>query len=174
MVELTIVIAIIGVPGRAFDPELGIDRAQSSKYDPEISAMFAELSTREEQYKSEQGNGAYLTEAECPSAPMPERQRLQRELREPRLDGVGDAARGADRFGDPLHVSSHDGRLAGHDAAGAVVAVPAAAGSNTPIAGSWYYTIATCDMDGNGGTNATFCTASWNADSLHQRQNYGQ
>ena len=33
--------------------------------------MFTELSTREEQYKSELGNGSYLTAAACPASPAP-------------------------------------------------------------------------------------------------------
>jgi hypothetical protein len=39
------------------------------------------------------------------------------------------------------------------------------------LVGSWYYIVATCDMDGNGGTYATFCMSSWN--SQQTNANYG-
>jgi hypothetical protein len=41
---------------------------------------------------------------------------------------------------------------------------------STP-AGNWYFIVATCDMDGNGGTNAQFFTSS--VDTQQQKSNYG-
>ena len=70
LIELMIVVAIVALIAAVAIPNWA-STARNKKYDPEITAMFAELSTREEQYKSEQGNGSYLTSAVCPAAPVP-------------------------------------------------------------------------------------------------------
>src|SRR3569623_788949 len=68
---MMIVVALIGVLAAIVVPSW-TSTARNKKYDPEISAMFTELTTREEQYKSELGNGSYLAiTTACPSAPAP-------------------------------------------------------------------------------------------------------
>jgi|SRR5580704_16820094 type II secretory pathway pseudopilin PulG len=167
MVELGIVMAILGVLAALVIPNWA-STARNKKYDPEISAMFTEISTREEQYKSEIGNGAYLAEAECPGAPIP---------------AGGDFNANCVTTGSTwatLRVVPTDSSIrctyqvvVGVPASPPSPPAPCAAPVNSnSVAGSWYYTIATCDMDGNGGTNATFCMASWN--TAQQSLNYGQ
>ena len=102
--------AILGVLAAVVIPNWA-STARNKKYDPEISAMFTEISTHEEQYKSEIGNGAYLAEAECPGAPIPAGGDFNANCVTDRID-VGPAARRADGYVDPLHVSGRD-RLAG-------------------------------------------------------------
>ena len=51
-----IVVALIGILAAVVIPSW-TSTSRNKKYDPEISAMMTEISTREEQYKTEVGNG---------------------------------------------------------------------------------------------------------------------
>jgi Tfp pilus assembly protein PilE len=168
LLELMIVVALIGILAAVVIPSW-TSTARNKKYDPEISAMFTELSTREEQYKSETGNGSYLAiTTACPAAPAPN---------------------GADfntvcvttgSLWATLRVNPTDSAirctykittgLAGTTPAG--YAPCAAPPTNRPISAAWYWVLATCDMKGDGATNATFCISSW--DSKQYNLNYGQ
>jgi prepilin-type N-terminal cleavage/methylation domain-containing protein len=166
IIEIAIVVSILGVLAAIVIPNWA-DSARNRKYDPEISAMFTEISTREEQYKSEQGNGAYLMAAQCPASPSPNG-----------IDFNASCVTGATAWVTMRVVATDPTiRCTYQVTTGLPASVPAppapcpGPGVN-PIAGSWYYDIATCDMDGNGGTNATFCMTSWN--TATQKLNYGQ
>lgn len=170
MIELAIVIAIIAILAAILVPNWA-SSARNRKYDPEISAMFTEISTREEQYKAEQGNGAYLSETECPASPIPDGSDFN-------ANCVTSGSTWAQLGVVP---TDHSIRCTYQVVTGLPGTTPSApapctsAGSATPVIGSWYYAIATCDMDASSSTtDAQFCMSSWNADSLHQRQNYGQ
>lgn len=163
-------IAILGVLAALVVPNWAAT-ARNRKYDPEISAMFTEISTREEQYKSELGNGAYLDEAQCPTAPIPAGSDFN-------TNCVNTVTAWQTLRVVPTDSSIRctyqvtTGVTPTQPSAPAPCATPT--GSNG-VPGSWYYVIATCDMDDNTGTtNAQFCLSSWNTDTVHQRQNYGQ
>ena len=165
LIELAIVVAILGVLAAVVLPNWA-STSRNKKYDPEISAMFTEISTREEQYKSEQGNGAYLSAAECPSAPSPNG-----------VDFNASCVTGSTAWVtlrvDPTSTTIRCTYAVTTGLPGTTPAPPApCVVPANPIAGSWYYDIATCDMDGNGGTNATFCMTSW--DTAQRKLNYGE
>ena len=169
LVELGIVIAILGVLAALVIPNWA-RTARNRKYDPELSAMFTEISTREEQYKQEQGNGAYLDEAQCPAAPIPAGSDFNINCVNP-----------AGSTWATLRVVPTDSTIrctyqvtTGVPPAQPSAPAPCAASSGSNgVTGSWYYVIATCDMDASGGVNATFCMSSWNNDTTAQRLNYG-
>jgi Tfp pilus assembly protein PilE len=167
LLELMIVVALIGVLAAIVIPSW-TSTARNKKYDPEISAMFTELSTREEQYKSEVGNGSYLTAAACPAAPAPNGIDFNTTCVTGVLPWV------------TLRVNPTDSSircsyaittgLAGTTPSG--YAPCAAPPTNRTLSGAWYWILATCDMQANGGTNATFCISSW--DTQTYKLNYGQ
>lgn len=170
MLELAITVAIIGVLAAVTIPNWA-STARNKKYDPEITAMFTEIGAREEQYKQELGNGEYLpTGTACPSAPMPNGS-----------DFNMNCVTGATAW-VTLRVSPTDSsiRCSYQVFTGDSTSPPNSAtiapcllphnGTGT-VAGSWYEIMATCDMDGNGGTNATFCINSW--DTKQHNLNYG-
>src|ERR1700733_4246679 len=70
LIELMIVVAVIAGLAAVAIPSWIAD-SRRGKYDPEISAMFSEISTKEEAYKSEIGNGSYLSAPLCPGAVSP-------------------------------------------------------------------------------------------------------
>ncbi|GEM_PF-5372256 len=162
-----IVVAIIGILAAVVIPNWA-STSRNKKYDPEITAMTTEIANREEQYKSELGNGAYLVAANCPATPSQAGVDFNSSC-----VGSGSGAYGT------LRVVATDNTIrcsyqvvigaAGTQPTGAPASCTA---PSLALAGAWYYTLATCDMDGNGGTNATFCTSSWN--SKVGSVNYGQ
>ena len=167
IVELGIVVAILGVLAALVIPNWA-STARNKKYDPEISAMFTEISTREEQFKSEIGNGAYKTETECPAAPIP---------------NGGDFNANCvntDPNWQALRVVPTDSAVrctytvtTGLPSTAPSPPAPCLMPVANSLAGSWYYVIATCDMDGNGAPYSTFCMGSWNT-TVQKSANYGQ
>lgn len=160
-----IVVAIAGVLAAVVIPNWA-STARNGRYDPEITAMFAEIATREEQYKSEIGNGLYLTVGPCPSTPNPNG-----------IDFNSMCATPSSVWAT-LRVNPTDSSIrcsymvfAGPSGSSPIVPVFCSAAPGG-LVGSWYAIIATCDMDGNGGTNATFCTTSWN--NQQTKANYGK
>ncbi len=160
-----IVVAVIGILAAVVIPSW-TSTARNKKYDPEISAMMTELSTREEQYKSEVGNGNYLTAAACPASPSANG-----------IDFNTTCVTGATPW-VTLRVNPTDSTIrcsyaitAGLAGTAPGAPAPCVAAPGT-LAGSWYYVIATCDMNNDGGTNATFCMSSWN--TLVGKLNYGK
>jgi type II secretory pathway pseudopilin PulG len=163
--ELMIVVALIGILAAVVLPSW-VSTSRNKKYDPEVSAMMTELSTREAQYKSEVGNGLYLAATTCPASPAPNG-----------IDFNTSCVSGATAW-VTLRVNPTDSLIrctyqitVGPDGStpsgyAPCLAPPAA------LAGAWYWILATCDMKGDGGTNATFCMSSWN--TKVQNLNYGQ
>jgi type II secretory pathway pseudopilin PulG len=161
-----IVVALIGILAAVVIPNW-TSTSRNKKYDPEISAMMTEISTREAQYKTEVGNGLYLAAPTCPATPVP---------------AGADFNTGCVTTGSvwaTLRVNPTDSliRCSYAVTVGPDGAVPAPGASCNalpvnPLAGAWYYIIATCDMDQKGGTNATFCMESWNNNVL--KTNYGK
>jgi len=161
---LTVVVAIVGILAAVVVPNWA-STARNKKYDPEISAMFAEISTREEQYKSEQGNGTYLTATNCPATPNPKG-----------IDFNAACVTASSPWAllrvNPTDSSIRCTYAINTGLSGVVPAVPVGcAAAPAALTGSWYFIVATCDMDGKGGTNATFCASSWN--TQQSNANYG-
>ena len=163
LLELMTVVAIIAVLAAVAIPSWTRE-SRRGKFDPEVRAMFAEIGLKQEQYKSEAGNGVYSALPLCPATTSPK--------------GV-----------DVLAASCYSGawttlRIAPTDSAirctyvvttgTGVPTVPVgftAPANSATMAGPWYQVVGTCDMDNSGGTNTTFFAASW--DQKIQKQNYG-
>lgn len=153
-------LAAVAIPSWIADSRRG-------KYDPEISAMFSEISTKEEAYKSEIGNGSYLSAPLCPAAVSP-------------VTGQNFNTICVNPAGNwnTLRVNASDTAIrctyvVTVGAAGSTPAPPAGFSFFANPAGAWYYMVATCDMDNNAATtNATFFQSS--VDTKLQKLNYGQ
>ncbi|HEU0034739.1 MAG TPA: prepilin-type N-terminal cleavage/methylation domain-containing protein [Kofleriaceae bacterium] len=160
LIEMMVVCAFIAVLAAIAVP-IFAGEARKSKGSTEVAPMFAELSVREDQYKSD--NGKYLTTPACPSAPA----------------ATGTSATGCVASGGAwtaLNVQLPFQQLKcsyAITAGGAADKVTNPAGfSFTSPPMSWFYLIATCDLDGAGGTNSTYFTSS--VDSTIQKQNEGK
>jgi prepilin-type N-terminal cleavage/methylation domain-containing protein len=164
LLELMIIVAIIGILAAIVIPNWA-STSRNKKYDPEITAMFAEIGVREEQYKSELGNGAYLPAATCPASPTPAGIDFNALC-------VGVSGAWYDLRVNPTDSSIRCTYAVTTGLNGTLPAAPApCTAAAATLTGSWYYIIATCDMDGAGGTNATFCTSSWS--NQQTNLNYG-
>ena len=152
VVAIIAVLAVIVVP--QFTKE-----AHKTKGKTEVSAMFAQLQTKEETYKQE--SGTYLDAAKCPSSPS--------------VAGINftttcittSSAWETLRIAPPeskmhcaytiesgLKTQTLTPPLTFKNSAGvAATAEPA-------LASSWWYVTAECDEDGQGGTNATYYASS--------------
>jgi len=156
-----IVVAIIAILAKIVVPYFTRE-SRKAKADTEIAAMFTEIATKEEQYKSD--NGAYLTVAQCPTTTSTSG-----------VDFNSTCANGTTGFG-ALRVSATDTKIrckytvtAGPAntalTPGSTFTVPCSTGAActtvTP-ATSWYYITAICDMDGQGDSsvNTTFFQSS--------------
>jgi Tfp pilus assembly protein PilE len=159
-----VVVAIIGVLAGIAIPSW-LRESRKGKFDSEVNAMLAELAVKEEAYKSEFGNGSYLTTAQCPTATS--------------SSGINFNTTCV-TVGSPwqkLAVSATDSqiRCQYQITAGAAGTVPAPPTPFTFFAnptGAWYYVVATCDMDNQGGTNTTYFRSS--VDTKLQNNNYGK
>jgi len=175
LIELMIVVAIIAILAKIVVPYFTRE-SRKAKADTEIAAMFAEIATKEEQYKSD-NSGAYVAATQCPTTT---------------------STAGVD-FNSTCVTSGtgwYSMRLQATDskirckytvttgAANAAFAPPSpftvpcsSSGACTTVtpATSWYYITATCDMDGQGdsSTNTTFFQSS--LETAYQKDsNYGK
>ncbi|MGE0871661.1 MAG: prepilin-type N-terminal cleavage/methylation domain-containing protein [Kofleriaceae bacterium] len=158
LIELMITVAIIAVLAAIAIPSF-FKESRKSKADSEVSAMFAELIAREEQYKSD--NGSYLAAAACPSTTSPS----------------GSASSACLASGSPwalLRVSPPVKLLCKYEisagAASVTATIPTGFSFTQPVT-PWYTILATCDMDGSSAVNATYFASS--VDTKIQKQNAG-
>ena len=121
--------------------------------------MFGELAVRQEQYRLE--NGAYLATTACPSTPSAQPQ-----------DASGCIAASTDWHKLRVRLPTEKLRCS------YTTEVGSGPGTNDPQGftftsppGSWFYILATCDMDDQPGTNSTYFVSS--VDSRIQSQNEG-
>lgn len=169
LIEIMVVVAIIAVLAVIVIPQWA-SSAQKGKADPEIRAMFSEIQVKEEQYRSEQG-GTYVDLPLCPTA-----------VSSSGVDIVGQTCFAAGWLNTHILPTEKTIRCTyqvhsdlGSNNGGATISVPAGfslPANATNYTGAWYYVLGTCDMDGQGGTNAQFLASSW--DNAVQKQNYGQ
>lgn len=158
LIEIMIVVAVIAILAviviPSFQSESNRGRAKT-----EVTPMFAELQVREEQFKTE--NGAYASAVACPATPSPELQ-----------DASSCTATGGAwetlRVVLPLTSLRCSYEVTAGTASDAVTNPSGFTFQSPPM--SWYYIIATCDMDGESG-DSTYFTSS--VDSAIQSQNEG-
>ena len=161
LLELMVTVVIIAILAAIAVPTF-MKETRKSKSSSEVGPVFAELAVREEQYKLE--NGSYLDASTgCPA-----------------IAGISSTAQDATTCiatGQPwntLRVRLPEQNLYCSYA----VTTGSGTGTNNPNAftftspaGPWFYVLATCEMDGNTATHATYFTSS--VDSTVQKQNDG-
>jgi type IV pilus assembly protein PilA len=161
LLEVMIVVAVIGILAAIVVPSWSRE-SRKSKGDSEIVAMFAELATKQEQYKID--NGVYLAAPACPSAPS-----------SGGVDFNATCVTSGSAWAT-LRVSAPESRSrctyqVAAGAAGTTLTPPSGfTVANQPV-GAWYYVIGTCDLDGSGGTSSTFFQSS--TDTTIQKLNFG-
>lgn len=147
LIELMITVAIIallaGIAVPAFFGESRKSRAKS-----EVGAVFGELSVREEQWQLE--NGSYLSAAACPAAPA-----TQGQDPTPCIAAGQPWANMRVRIQEALVYCSY-GITSG---TGTGTTNPNGFTFTSP-AGSWFYIIATCNMDGDSTLDSTYFVSS--------------
>jgi prepilin-type N-terminal cleavage/methylation domain-containing protein len=161
LVEVMIVVAVIGILAAVVVPSW-IGESRKARGDSEINAMFAEIATKQEQYKLD--SGVYLSASTCPSAPS-----------SAGADFNATCVTSGSAWAS-LRVSPPESKLrctyavtAG--AAGATLTPPTGfTVPNQPV-GGWYYIVGVCDLDGQAGTNATYFQSS--TDTVIQKLNAG-
>jgi type IV pilus assembly protein PilA len=164
LIEIMIVVAIIGVLAIVVVP--GFFRESSkAKHKTEVTAMFAELTVKLEQYKMESSTGQYLAAAACPSTGP----------NKTGYDFVTTCATTGSGWAN-LRVAPPNNKMFCSYAVSvgnsATTPSPPSGFTMTSPATAWWFAVATCDMDASGGTNATFFVNS--IDTKIQSQNVGK
>jgi len=160
LLEVMITCAVIAILAAIAIPAFSRE-SRRGKADTEIAPMFAELSVRQEQYKID--NSRYLTTAACPATPS----------------AAGVSAAACVAAGQPwttLRVVLPTQKLrcsyAITTGLGDVTVTNPSAFTFVSPPISWYYIIATCDMDGVAAVTSKYFTSS--VDSSIQKQNEGR
>ncbi len=153
LIELMIVVAIIAILAVVVVP-MFTGESKKVKVKTEVSAMFAELSTKQERYKSE--NNTYLAVAECPTPVTA----TPRSVAACQTVGAPWLALGVVPTEQMLRCSYEV--YVGTSAIAPTVPVGATATTipATYVATSWYMIHARCDMDTDG-TQAHYVTSSF-------------
>lgn len=151
LIELMVVVALIGILAAVVVPGF-FRESRKAKSDTEVSAMFAELQMRLEQYK--QDNNVYLAAAACPATTTP----------------AGTSADTCTTAGSPwalMRVSPTQSTLrCSYEivvGTAATTATPPTGFTFTSPAMNWYYILATCDGDGVTTKNSQYFTNSVNS-----------
>jgi len=160
ILELMIAVAIIAILATVVLPHWLRD-SRKAKARSEVNAMFSELSTKEEQYALD--NGAYLSTTACPSSPATAGQ-----------DATPCTANPTGIW-YPLRVILPETNLycsyevvTGDSTTTPAPPAPFAMTSSVPQ--SWYYIVATCDMDGSSTTNSRYFRSSYNAEIVPDQE----
>ena len=156
VVAIIAILAIVAIP--AF-----FSTSRKSKASSETAAMFAELSTKEEQYKIDKGTyfaaaaSTATNTATCPAAPSST------------LQSVAACIVPATPWAT-LHVNPPDSQVycsyaitVGPSTSAPAPPAPftmASDGTSPAPISAWYFIVATCDMDGNPGVNSTYFMSS--------------
>jgi prepilin-type N-terminal cleavage/methylation domain-containing protein len=146
--EVMLAVAVVGALAMLAVPTF-FRESRKVRGKTEVTTIFAELSTKEDQYKVL--TSSYLSAAACPASPNVAGQ-----------DATGCVATG--QPWDTLKVTLPTPKL------GCSYAITAGASGTTPSppspftmstpAGAWFYIVATCDMDGSSTTNSRYFTNS--------------
>ena len=168
VIELMIVVAIIAVLAAIVIPAWNAE-TKRGRTDPEISSMFTQIASSLEQFKAEQGAGSYSSSlvasplGPCPASPTP--------------SGANWNTSCATAAGwSNLRISAPESTMyctytITTGAAGSAPSPPSGFTMTTP-AGSWWFVVGTCDMDGQGAPYSTFFRSS--TDTKLQKLNYGK
>jgi prepilin-type N-terminal cleavage/methylation domain-containing protein len=150
ILELMIVVVVIGILAAIVLPSWASE-TRKSKARTEVAPVLAELANKEGQYKAD--NGTYLAAAACPAAPST----------------TGQSATGCIAAGttwNTLRVALPEQTLYCSyqitTGTSAQTPTPPAPYTMPAQASSWYYILATCDMDGKAG-NSTYFISSWDS-----------
>ncbi|MBA3451583.1 MAG: prepilin-type N-terminal cleavage/methylation domain-containing protein [Deltaproteobacteria bacterium] len=160
LIEIMVVVVVIGILAAVVVPQF-MSESRKVKGSSEVNAMFAEISTKQEIFKSE--NGSYRVMAACPSTPSAQAQ------------SIATCEATADWTALRIHAPEQSLRCSYAvvtGAAGVAPTPPSGFSLQTNPANGWYYALATCDLDGQTGTNSTYLTSS--LDSSIQVQNEGK
>ncbi|TMQ02455.1 MAG: type II secretion system protein [Deltaproteobacteria bacterium] len=161
LLEIMVVVVLIGILAAVTVPSW-IRESRKARGDSEVYPMFAEIGAKQEQYKLD--NGVYLAAALCPTAPS-----------KAGIDFNATCVTGASAW-VTLRVNAPESKIrctyvVAAGAAGITLTPPAGfTVANQPV-GPWYYVVATCDLDGAGGTSSAYFQSS--TDTLVQKTNYG-
>lgn len=150
LIEMMIVVAVIAVLAILVVPQF-FKESVRTKAKTEVSAMFAELSAKEEQYKVD--TGAYANIAECPTTTSPAG--VDKTTCESTADWV------TLRINPSLQILRCKYQVFAGLATD-TASPPVGFTFTSPTTTGWYYMLATCDGDGNATTNATFLASSVN------------
>ena len=155
-----IVVAIIGLLAVVVVPYF-FGETRKSKARSEVASMFSELQTKEEQYKIDQG--VYLAAAACPATPTASLQ-----------DATVCQANGTPWFLMRVQLPETQCYCSYTITVGLPSDIPAppAPFTMTQPANSWYFIVATCDMDGDPTGYSRYFTSS--LDSRTQAAQEGQ
>lgn len=150
LLEVMACVVVIGILAVVVVPSFA-GESRKSRAKSETAAVMAELASKQAKYKFDKG--AYLTAAACPAAPS----------------STGQVATSCTSSGQPwstLGVSLPERKLY------CSYAITTGTSKQNPSppspftmpaqAASWYYIVATCDMDGKAGYS-TYFTSSWDA-----------
>jgi prepilin-type N-terminal cleavage/methylation domain-containing protein len=170
LLELMVVVVILAALAIIVLPKFFRD-SMKKQYDSEVTAIFSEFTVKEEQYKLEKG--AYFATAICPATPVANNSA-----------GVDVNATCITAGSDWYKLNMAPGQATARctyqvfaGGAGNVATPPAGFTFNQGV-GGWWYALATCDIDGKGGTNTQYLTGSSNAVGAgghgYQTINYGQ
>jgi len=158
LIELMVAVAVIAILAIVVIPQF-TGSSRKVKAESEVTPMFAEISIRQEQWRSE--NGSYAALAECPTTTTP--------------TGVaattcsGSTEWTALRINPPVNTLRCKYQVV--TGTGTGTTNPNLFTWSSPPA-NWYYLLATCDSDGVTGTDSTYFVAS--SDAKIQKLNEGK
>jgi prepilin-type N-terminal cleavage/methylation domain-containing protein len=159
LIELLAVVAIIAILATLIIPSF-FKESRKAKSRTEATAMLAEISLKEESYKSEVGT--FLTMPACPATVQA-------------TDYLASSCTGTTEW-TSLRIMPKQSKLRCTYSAQAGLATETATPPTgwtftAPTTGQWYWIHAVCDGDGSGGTNAEFFMTS--VDSTIRGKNEG-
>lgn len=163
LIEIMVAVAIVAVLALIAIP-MFTSESRKGKAKTEVGPMFAEISAKEESYKVD--NGAYLTLNTCPT--------LTHTAPTDATGCLTDTTWAAARIALPNSKLLCKYAVTQGAANTAVTGVPAGFTFNpttSPSPVSWYWILATCDMNGDGTTSTYF---QGSGDGIIQVQNEGQ
>jgi type IV pilus assembly protein PilE len=148
MIEVMMTLAIIAVLAAVAIPNF-LSESRKTSASSEVASVFAELSTKEEQYKIDQS--VYLSAAACPAAPSSQPQ-----------DATSCTNAGQPWNALRISLPTTKLRCSYQVTAGATGTTPAPPAPFTmpAPAGGWYFILATCDMDDVSTSNGRYFTNS--------------